>query len=429
MRRKTLTFPFEKSLPRLAWATILTLYFVLPALGDEILWKDGRSEKNVVIHMENGQLVYARQGSPAGRFTWEEIDRIAYSFPPVEGDFADRLSALSQRSTSILQNYPGTSISESSLDEILDLAWRAGLCPQNSISRRDRIAFLEDTPPERILEPAEDVRQFLLRIVSEPETLCYRAMQSCLIQALLGSRMMEGQLPERFELGLAWAEEGLLRFETIFRECPEGQRDWNLVFLMNRLYKQWSRLVPSYPEVAIDWYREQLSKAGLPDPINVSLPFPDSFIEIAEAYIRQSHVWMEADIPFERRDLLRRRQQFLADGWVRVGKPGISQEEFFGQNRVLERWKRIQALADIVYLTAESSLFKQTRQRLDPQKQTNMPPLRDPFGGRYYRYLQGEKFDRIYSIGPDRKDQGGSTAFIPGSATREGDIYLISPEE
>jgi hypothetical protein len=67
------------------WAAVLSLYLAVPASCDEILWKDGRSEKDVVIRMENEQLVFDRQGGPEGRFTWEEIDRIAYSFPPVEG--------------------------------------------------------------------------------------------------------------------------------------------------------------------------------------------------------------------------------------------------------------------------------------------------------------------------------------------------------
>jgi len=429
MRQKTPTSLFEASCLRWIWAALLALWLGLPACCDEILWKDGRSEKDVRVRMKNAQLVYDRDGSEAGRFTWEEVDKIAYSFPPIEGDFADRMESLSLQIADILREFPQGGIPESTRDEILRLAWEAGVSPENSISQGDRKAFLEDLPPEKILESAEQVRQFLSQIVPEPESECYRAMQSGLVQSLLGCRMMEGQLPERFERGFAWAEEGLLRLGAIFENCPEPDRDWNLIFLMNRLYKQWARFTPSYPEASIAWYGEQLSRAGLSNPLEASLPFPESYFQIAETYIAQCHLWMAEDIAPERKDLLRQRQEFLADGWVRAQKPGISQDEFFGQNQVLERWKRIQALADIVYLTAESSLFKQTRQRLDPQRQTNMPPLRDPFGGRYYRYLSGEQFDRIYSIGPDRKDQSGKAAYFPGSATREGDIYLLQPEE
>lgn len=429
MRQKTLTFLFEARCLRWTGVALLALCLGLPACSDEILWKDGRNEKDVLVRMENAQLVYDHNGMKAGRLAWEEVDRIAYSFPPVEGDFAERIESLSLRIAEISRELPGGSIPESTLDEILRLAWEAGVSPENSLSQGDRKAFLEDLPPEKILESAEQVRQILSRMAPEPKSECYRAMQSGLVQALLGCRMMEGQLPERFERGFVWAEEGLLRLGAIFENCPEPDRDWNLVFVMNRLYKQWARFTPSYPEASIAWYGEQLSKAGLPPSLDASLPLPESYFQIAEAYIAQCHVWMAGDIAPERKDLLRQRQEFLADGWVRAQKPGILRDEFFGQNRVLERWKRIQALADIVYLTAESSLFKQTRQRLDPQKQTNMPPLRDPFGGRYYRYLSGEKFDRIYSIGPDRKDQSGKAAYFPDSATREGDIYLLQPEE
>jgi hypothetical protein len=408
---------------------MLMLCLGFPACCDEILWKDGRSEKTVLVRMENAQLVDDREGGESIRFAWEEVDKIAYSFPPAEGDFAERMESLTLRIAEILKEFPRGGIPESTLDNILRLAWEAGVSPENSLSQGDRKAFLEDLPPEKILESAEQVRQFLRRMAPESKSECYRAMQSGLVQALLGCRMMEGQLPERFERGFAWAEEGLFRLGAIFENCPDPDRDWNLIFMMNRLYKQWARFTPAYPEASIAWYGEQLSKAGQPNPLDASLPFPESFFRIAEAYIAQCHLWMAGDIASERKELLRQRQEFLAEGWVRAQKPGILRDEFFGQNRVLERWKRIQALADIVYLTAESSLFKQTRQRLDPQKQTNMPPLRDPFGGRYYRYLSGEKFDRIYSIGPDRKDQSGKVAYFPDSATREGDIYLLQTEE
>jgi hypothetical protein len=209
--------------------------------------------------------------------------------------------------------------------------------------------ILEDLPPEKILESAERVRQFLLQIVPEPESECHRAMQSGLIQTLLGCRMMEGQLPERFERGFEWAEEGLFRLGPIFKNCPEPDRDWNLVFMMNRLYKQWARFAPAYPEASIAWYGERLSKSGLPNPLDALCPSPKPTSGLRKI-ISPSPRLDGRKHPFGAKGLVAPKTG-VSGGWMGQGsKTGNLARRVFGQNRVLERWKRIQALADIVIL-------------------------------------------------------------------------------
>ena len=390
------------------------------AWADQVRRQDGPTEQGLLIHRPEG-LSFQDSKGVFYPLPWERLESVTYAFPRLEGDFAEVLDVVPAPNAERPAEPPGA---------LRARLWSAAYRQSNSLPERQRAQFLRLTPQGEMLAPLQRIDRFLTSSYEDAlrQGHSSEAAETCYLRVLLGYRFLETSHPAQFELGLQWIEQGLEQLGPVFEAGDSESRDWNILFAANRLYHALERFEPAFPKNTIELFREELARGGVNSSKLEVDPFgPIAYAQTAEAYIRHSHAWIRESSNTTAAEVLRRRQKELARYWVFAQQPGISRADFFQGDRLQKRWKRINALADVAYLTAESLLFKRTGQRLDPGVQTNMPPRYDPFTGRFYTYIQTEGRDFIFSVGPDQTSQEAKVPWIPGSASEAGDIFLLSP--
>lgn len=413
----------------LPWGLLCLLCLAIPAVGDTIRWKDGHVEEGIVFF--RGTEFLLQTGRMESRpLDWNQVSSVRYEIIRHESDFAAEFDQVFQRLPEIDLEAQSVQFSVAVWEEMSSRLWQAVGSRQNTLDERDAQAFFSNHSIQETLQPMDDLGMFL-KVSCESaqrERRASVAVESCMLKILMGYRLQESVLPERYQQGLSWVEEGLENLAPLFNWRDSDERDWNLIFWLNRLQAARRGGRFRFPE---DYYQRlharHLSLGGV-DITGMTAPaFPADFIGIAQAYIRQCHEWMETESSDAVRQTLKDRQKQLAVDWVKAQKPGISKTELFGMDLIEQRQIRAGILSDLAYLTSESLIFKRKGRRLSPTIETNMPPLRDPYDGNPYRFVAGDPVDVFYSIGPDRVDHQAAKAWIPGKDDHQGDIFLLSP--
>jgi hypothetical protein len=390
----------------------------IPVRADRIVMKDGRELSSVWIYWENGLQLRQPNGSSIP-LEWDDLEKVDYRFPLKSENFPEKWRKYHQNFSSL------------PLENIIEEGWDAVNTSASGLAELDEKNFLENRLQSDYVPPLVDA---LLPEFNERIEQCFeegRIREAAELAAIIiqaGYHCLKSPVPERVFSGRKAIDEALEVFSRIVQtRVNPDERDWNIIFLTNRLYESWRRNTPQALYFNPDLYLTQLEeKTNYQSP--AAMQFPENFRSLAEAYIRQVYLWTDATSSPDVRQVYSRRQKELAEAWVRSFRPGLEPEQLNGRNRFQEDWKVLRARMEITYLTAESLYFKRLRKRLDPRTQTNIPPLTDPFSVGFYQYNRGEQIDQIYSIGPDRKDQEGSILYELDSTQKTGDIFILRAE-